>query len=68
MPYTTLSKLHFFTAIPYYEDNFNLLKKKNVPRLDMTHPVFAHLWQPFSLQNNRPLANDNNNSIVRRQG
>ncbi len=57
-----------FIPIPYYEDNLNLLKKKNILRLDLTHPAFDHLWQPFSLQNNQPLANDNNNSIVRRQG
>ena len=57
-----------FTTIPYYEDNLNLLKKKNILRLDMTHHAFDHLWQPFSLQNIPHLANDNNNSIVRRQG
>ena len=57
-----------FTTISFYEDNLNLLKKKNILRLDLTHPAFDHLWQPFSLQNNQPLANDNNNSIVRRQG
>lgn len=57
-----------FTTIPYYEDNLNLLKKKNILRLDMTHHAFDHLWQSFSLQNIPHLANDNNNSIVRRQG
>ena len=56
------------TTIPFYEDNLNLLKKKNILRLDMTHPAFDHLWQPLSLQNIPPLENDNNNSIVRRQG
>jgi hypothetical protein len=56
------------TTIPYYEDNLNLLKKKNILRLDMTHPAFEHLWQSFSLQNIPHLTNDNNNSIVRRQG
>ncbi len=54
--------------IPYYEDNLNLLKKKNILRLDMTHPAFDHLRQSLSLQNISHLANDNNNSIVRRQG
>ena len=57
-----------FTTIPFWEDNLNLLKKKNILRLDMTCHAFDHLWQPFSLQNIPPLANDNNNSIVRRQG
>ncbi len=57
-----------FITIPYYEDNLNLLKKKNILRLDMTHHAFDHLWQSFSLQNIPHLANDNNNSIVRRQG
>ena len=57
-----------FTTIPYYEDNLNLLKKKNILRLDMTHHAFDHLWQSFSLQNIPHLANDNNNSLVRRQG
>jgi hypothetical protein len=57
-----------FTTIPYYEDNLNLLKKKNILRLDMTHHAFDHLWQSFSLQNIPHLANDTNNSIVRRQG
>ena len=57
-----------FTTIPYYEDNLNLLKKKNILRLDMTHHAFDHLCQSFSLQNIPPLENDNNNPIVRRQG
>jgi hypothetical protein len=57
-----------FTAIPYYEDNLNLLKKKNILRLDMTHPAFDHLWQSFPLQITSSLENDNNNSIARRQG
>ena len=57
-----------FTTIPYYEDNLNLLKKKNILRLDMTHHAFDHLWQSLSLQNIPHLENDNNNSIVRRQG
>jgi hypothetical protein len=57
-----------FTTIPFWEDNLNLLKKKSILRLDMTCHAFDHLWQPFSLQNIPPLANDNNNSIVRRQG
>ena len=56
------------TTIPFYEDNLNLLKKKNILCLDMTCHAFDHLWQPLSLQNIPPLANDNNNSIVRRQG
>ncbi len=57
-----------FIPIPYYEDNLNLLKKKNILRLNMTCHAFDHLWQTLSLQNIPPLANDNNNSIVRRQG
>ena len=57
-----------FTTIPFYEDNLNLLKKKNILRLDMTHHAFDHLCQSFSLQNIPHLANDTNNSIVRRQG
>ncbi len=57
-----------FTTIPFYEDNLNLLKKKNILRLDMTHPAFDHLWQSFPLQNTPLLENDNNNPIVRRQG
>ena len=57
-----------YTSIPFYEDNLNLLKKKNILRLDMTHPAFDHLWQPLPLQNIPPLEYDNNNSIVRRQG
>ncbi len=56
------------TTIPFYEDKLNLLKKKDVLRLDMTHPAFDHLWQPLPLQNIPPLENDNYNSIVRRQG
>ncbi len=57
-----------FTTIPFYEDNLNLLKKKNILRLDMTHHAFDHLWQSSSLQNIPHLANDTNNSIVCRQG
>jgi hypothetical protein len=57
-----------FTTIPFYEDNLNLLKKKNILRLDLTHTAFDHLWQPLPLQNIPPLENDTNNSIVRRQG
>jgi hypothetical protein len=61
-----------FTAIPYYEDKLNLLKKKGYnPCLDMTHPAFDHPWQTpfmlipqFSLQNIPTLDKDNNNSIV----
>ena len=58
-----------FIDIPYYENKLNLLKNKDCNlRLDMTHPAFDHLWQHSPLQNIPPLANDNNNSIVRRQG
>jgi hypothetical protein len=57
-----------FTAIPYYEDNFNLLKKKNILCLDMTHPAFNHLRKSFPLQIIPSFTNDNNNSINRRQG
>jgi hypothetical protein len=57
-----------FTTIPFYEDKLNLLKKKNILRLDMTHPAFDHLWQPLPLQIIPLLTNDNNNSIVHRQG
>ena len=57
-----------FITIPYHEDNLNLLKKKNILRLDMTHHAFDHLWQSLSLQNIPHLANDNNNSLIRRQG
>ena len=57
-----------FTTIPYYEDNLNLLKKKNILRLDMTHPASDHLWHPLPLQVNPLLQNDNKNSNARRQG
>ena len=57
-----------FTTIPFYEDNLNLLKKKNILRLDLTHPAFDHLCQTLPLQNIPPLEYDNNNTIVHRQG